>query len=610
MGGKHGPSSGGGNEKVDANLLLQTWTAGEKPLEAQRDRVQAVLTLAQPYIVALAEQVNDLEGAGRDEGVRRVVGLAKRMDEFSQDFYGERIARTLGLSWRQFSRVLRKKNGKGKDEEESEGEPIEYVGGWLQGHLVELIYDPGSLRTRFVVRFPDGHIEERERIELEGKRYVSKYPNTIIMRNAVMLPSEYSPGHTEAELVAVIRAQIHKYLEVDGFYENLATYYVLFTWLYDAFEVLPYLRALGDYGTGKTRLLQVVGGLCYRPIFTGGASTTSPIFRILDQYHGTLVLDEADFQRSDEAADIIKILNTGYMKGMPVLRSVDRGTAGFDVEAFDVYGPKLLASRKKFKDPAMESRCLTKEMGAGMTRMDVPIVLPKIFWKEAAEIRNMLLGYRMKVAVPERDVDYNDVDRAIENRLNQVTMALKTIVSDAALKHEVDLFVAEYNRQMVVERSTTMTARVLEAIAWLGPMEHEQAGTRIQIVWLKWLTATVNRLIDEQNRAMGDDYSTEDLTPRPPSPEGKGEKKEGGGITIKSRKIGEIVRKFLQLKTDRATSGPEKLKGTYFVHWDDARIRALGARYGVEVPTSWEKREDPFAEDREKWKQTGMEEGT
>ena len=33
-----------------------------------------------------------------------------------------------------------------------------------------------------------------------------------------------------------------------------------------AASVAPYLRALGDYGTGKTRFIQTVGVLCYRPM--------------------------------------------------------------------------------------------------------------------------------------------------------------------------------------------------------------------------------------------------------------------------------------------------------------------------------------------------------
>ena len=89
----------------------------------------------------------------------------------------------------------------------------------------------------------------------------------------------------------------------------MAAHYVLFSWVYDAFNEVPYIRFQGDYGTGKTRALLVVGSVCYKPFFASGASTVSPIFHILDAFRGTLILDEADFRFSDEKAEIVKVLN-------------------------------------------------------------------------------------------------------------------------------------------------------------------------------------------------------------------------------------------------------------------------------------------------------------
>ena len=60
-----------------------------------------------------------------------------------------------------------------------------------------------------------------------------------------------------------------------------------------------------------------MGSLCYKPIFASGASTVSPLFRILDSFRGTLIIDEDDFRFSDEKAEVVKILNngTGLIKG-------------------------------------------------------------------------------------------------------------------------------------------------------------------------------------------------------------------------------------------------------------------------------------------------------
>jgi predicted DNA-binding transcriptional regulator AlpA len=54
-------------------------------------------------------------------------------------------------------------------------------------------------------------------------------------------------------------------------------------------------------------------------MFVSGASTVSPMFRIIDAFRGTLILDESDFRFSDEKAEIVKILNNGNAVGFPVL---------------------------------------------------------------------------------------------------------------------------------------------------------------------------------------------------------------------------------------------------------------------------------------------------
>src|SRR6185503_9020715 len=98
-------------------------------------------------------------------------------------------------------------------------------------------------------------------------------------------------------------------------------HFVLLSWLYDAHYEIPYLRVRGEPGSGKTRFLLTVGSLCYKPIFASGASTVSPLFRMLDMIRGTLILDEADFRFSDERAEVVKILNNGTTRGFPVLRA-------------------------------------------------------------------------------------------------------------------------------------------------------------------------------------------------------------------------------------------------------------------------------------------------
>src|SRR5262249_48376723 len=151
---------------------------------------------------------------------------------------------------------------------------------------------------------------------------------------------------------------VQHYVSLSASFLQIAATYVLLTWVYDAFNELPYLRFRGDYGSGKSRALTVFGSIAYKGFFASGASTVSPIFHTLDTFAGTLVLDEADFRFTDEKAELVKILNNGNARGFPVLRSQLRASKEFEPRAYSVYGPKIIAMRGSYADRALESRFL------------------------------------------------------------------------------------------------------------------------------------------------------------------------------------------------------------------------------------------------------------
>src|SRR5438477_926428 len=265
------------------------------------------------------------------------------------------------------------------------------------GSLAEMVYRPEENRTLFCV-FKEGGFRYETNLLVNSEQLVPYSPrNNLLTNEVVLFPSEPSEYTSEQELVKGIKDFIHRYVDVSPLFEQIASYYVLFTWVYDAFNELPYLRLRGDTGSGKTRFLLTVGSLCYKPIFASGASTVSPLFRLLDSFRGTLVIDEGDFRVSDERAEVVKILNNGNARGFPVLRSEVTGQRGeFNPRAYQVFGPKLVASRGFFEDRALESRFITEEMGQHRLRDDVPINLPSTHAAEALRLRNQLLLFRSR----------------------------------------------------------------------------------------------------------------------------------------------------------------------------------------------------------------------
>ena len=320
-------------------------------------------------------------------------------------------------------------------------------------------------RTLFLVAGKDG-IEEREWIERAGGARTVPFSadNNLLAHHVVLLPSAAAEFGSPAELLASIREFVHRYVALSPSFEAIASAYAIFTWIYDAFNEVPYLRVRGDFGTGKSRFLQTVGSICYKPIFASGASTISPVFRILDAFRGTLVIDESDFRASDEKAEMVKILNNGNARGFPVLRSEATPQKEFNPTAFEVFGPKIIASRGLFDDRALESRCITEELGTERLRREVPLNLPDAFHEEAEQLRNKLLLFRFRHLDQRRDLSrFRDITS--EPRVAQIIAPLLASIDDPDVRAELVSRAQATSGGIVSERGLSVEAQVLQLLA-------------------------------------------------------------------------------------------------------------------------------------------------
>jgi len=71
----------------------------------------------------------------------------------------------------------------------------------------------------------------------------------------VHFASAVAPYDSQAALFADVERFIHRYLELPSDLEDIAALYVLLTWVYEFAPSIPYLRVIGDWGSGKTRFL-------------------------------------------------------------------------------------------------------------------------------------------------------------------------------------------------------------------------------------------------------------------------------------------------------------------------------------------------------------------
>jgi len=273
-------------------------------------------------------------------------------------------------------------------------------------------------------------------------------------------PKEY--GGTTS-LLKEIDEHIYKYLDISDRFRKLSSWYVVMTWIIDNLKTINYLRAIGDYGTGKSRFFDVVGSLCYKPIPIAGAIFPAQLYRLMDTWKGTLLMDECVIDKSDESNYIIQVLNSGIQRGRFVWRC-DKDNIK-DVEPFDPFGPKVIASRKRFQDNALESRCITEELKQ-TKRKDIPVELPPEFFLEQQNLTDKLLMFRLRNwNIPNggniKYIQFPDCTKRMQQMMAPFAI---TYYNFKDVIKELYSFVEAYHSERVIQNSGTLQGGIVNAI--------------------------------------------------------------------------------------------------------------------------------------------------
>ncbi len=332
------------------------------------------------------------------------------------------------------------------------------------GTIIETVYDPHTNTTSFAISDNTGIQIIPEWSEGDDTFVPVRPTNNLLRHHALLLPSTPSEFGSIDVLIEAIEQYVNRYVSLTEEARALSIAYVLLTWVFDAFNELPYLRFRGDYGTGKTRALLVIGSICYKAFFASGASTVSPIFHTLDTFGGTLIFDEADFRFSDEKAELVKILNNGNARGFPVLRTHVTPKREFDPRAFSIFGPKIVAMRRSYEDRALESRFLTIEMQSGSNSIDVPINLPDDQKAEARTLRDKLLCFRLRTRTSVA-LDHALASSALEPRMNQILLPLLSVCTNDTMRQVIHEFGRSVQSRIMAERSTSTEGDLLLVLA-------------------------------------------------------------------------------------------------------------------------------------------------
>jgi energy-coupling factor transporter ATP-binding protein EcfA2 len=334
-------------------------------------------------------------------------------------------------------------------EEEKEGEKRVVRAAFVElpdGRLIEEAYDGENIY--FLVYNPnDGKVEKLSEVETEDCVY-RPIQSEEVEHGTVLLPSNVEEYGSDEQLVTDIVDFLNRWHEPpDVLSRVLDAYYAFLTYISDLLPQVPYRRYLAPWGRGKTTWLDALGSICYRPVFLAGSDTEKSLVRRMNTWRGTCVVDEADFSDSSLYSFIIKILNIGYDRRRGWYYRCDDDNPR-KVVGYNVFGCKCLATRTRYKDVALESRCLTT---VGRENMNpLPLFRMEKFMREAQTLRNKLILWRFRnyhrvkglVAELEKpdiaEKIYNGGGQ-ISNRVKQVILPLWLVAGDKTRAQLVNL---------------------------------------------------------------------------------------------------------------------------------------------------------------------------
>jgi hypothetical protein len=210
--------------------------------------------------------------------------------------------------------------------------------------------DPRSVRSRAALlksveaRVP-GVADQLPEIErrLLGLAASAASPEQVSANSAIPpIPEPWETSVDGADLMDELRALLEKHVVLPPHAAIASALWLLHTYCYQLFEYSPRLLVHGpEKRCGKSLLMRLLSTLAAAPLKCENV-TAAVLFRAIDAWHPTLLLDEADTYLAGQyvSEDLRGVINAGHQQGGNVMRCV-----GDDHEprSFPVFGPMALS---------------------------------------------------------------------------------------------------------------------------------------------------------------------------------------------------------------------------------------------------------------------------
>lgn len=593
-------------EIKDINVQLQEWSRKGLKLEQQKAHVDGWLQNSQPFLLVWAEEIGQIVSVTEKNEVlnKFFKETVNRLSPEDRAGFKDALCDALKIKSTQWNDRMRALTEAAKTESDEDKIITKTVmGGWFpddetenSGWLLEPFYDRKVDKTRWAyARISD--MEKNQR-EIDVADYVTigdvKYEPLMdenIKWGTIILASGLGPLRTTSELIKEVEAFVRKHFLMDeaSRYKLSATY-AIFTWLYDCFDALNFLRAMGGSGSGKSDLMYLIGLCSYRLMVTLSVSSTASYKGLAHLYKGTLFIDEAqDLMKKDDGTmrSLLKGRATKrYANVVNMMEVHSPNGKTFVPSTSQVYGPTLITMYGAFDDAGIENRCVSFALTQRDTlELDKVGIEPGYYPPElddwAERIRGMLLHWRLKTWQPKIELTleerekYKLTDPLVSPRVNQVMRPMKVLAvkeQDMDLLKELQMIgQANYEDEMT-KRASSFEAIILRAVIAAntrdGYADKVKTGRVkkfgvVRHILYKDLAVIANEVLDAENLG-----------------EGAAEDKKKG--SVKTQTIGLICRETFRMPVDRTSEG-------WVVVLDQDKIELAMLRYGLN-------REDPSTE--------------
>ena len=260
----------------------------------------------------------------------------------------------------------------------------------------------------------------------------------------------------EETLFNEVKAFFEDHLDISN--EALFDVYAAFTlasWRPEDFKVVPYLFFLGPLASGKTRALECFSRLCYRAIMAT-SMTSASLFRALEAWHPTVILDETEIYNREGMAEIIALLNAGYRRGQYAWRVGKVESGKFQLQSFDVFGFKVLAGTRLLR-ATLSSRSIITPMSKNVRPVRLFIDEDK-----ANDLRGQLLRYRFQnLGKPLPEIDFSSFK---DCRVAELFVSLLYVAPTEEIRERLRDYAYSLVKSRMEEDLVSLEARIFNAI--------------------------------------------------------------------------------------------------------------------------------------------------